>query len=203
MLPRLTRDWEGESVFIIAGGPSVNGVDLDRLRGQRVVVINSSYLAYPQADALVFTDRRWWVEHQHRVRQTFEGQIVTLTPLDHTYHGMLVLERQRSSGLSHDPTRLAWYHTSLTTTINMAVLRGARNIFILGLDGHGDWHHEPHPAKWGRNASKFRMHGEALLALTDPLLLARVQVFNLNPNSSHAMFPFASLDDVLPALVAA
>lgn len=197
MLPRLTRDWEGETVFVVAGGPSVGAVDINRLRGQRVVVINSSYALVPWADALLFSDRRWWVEHQYRVRETFEGQIITVTPPDKSYDGLLVLERQRSGGLSTDPTRLAWWHTSLTSAINMIVLRGAKRICILGLDGEGEWHHEPHPLKWGRNASKFRLHGEALLALTEPLKTAGVEVYNCNLNSLHLMFTLTSFDYAL------
>jgi hypothetical protein len=163
MLPRLSRDWIGRTVFIVAGGPSVRQEDVDRLRGALVVVINSSYTVAPWADALLFTDRRWWIEHQYRVRETFEGQIITLTPNDRAYDGLLVLERQRSGGLSTDPTRLAWWHTSLTSAINMIVLRGATRICLLGVDGEGGWHHEPHPAKWGRNENKFGHHA-ALMA---------------------------------------
>lgn len=197
MLPRLSRDWEGETVFVIAGGPSVRAENIDGLHNQRVVVINSSYAIAPWADALVFSDRRWWVEHQHRVRQTFEGQIITLTPTDRSYGGLLVLERQRSGGLSTDPTRLAWWHTSLTSAINMIVLRGATRICILGLDGEGDWHHEPHPVKWGRNANKFKFHGEALEALVEPLKQAGVEVYNCNLCSRHEMFTRTSLSFAL------
>ncbi len=127
MLPYLTRDWEGETVFLVCGGPSVADVNLDHLRGHRVVVVNSSYGVCPWADALVFTDLRWWRLHMDVVRETFTGQIVTITSdnAKRLYDGLLVLERQRSSGLSTDPTRLACWHTSVTTAINMIVLRGA------------------------------------------------------------------------------
>lgn len=204
MLPRVTRDWVDETVFIIAGGPSVRGVDLARLRGHRVVVINSSYMVYPQADALVFTDRRWWIEHQHRVRQIFDGQIVTLTPRDRMYDGLLVLERQRSGGMSTDPTRLAWWHTTLTTALNYVALRGATRIPVLGLDGANSgadgamWHHTPHPIRWGANWNRYKYHGEALEAIAGPLLAQGARVYNLNPDSAHKMFQFASLDDFAP-----
>ncbi len=197
MLPRLTRDWEGETVFVIAGGPSVAGVDLSRLHGHRVVVVNSSYITYPNADALVFTDLRWWKKHEHRVRETFRGEIVTVTPSDKRYHGLTVLQRQRSSGISTDPTRLACWHTSMTTAFNYTYLRGAARTAVLGLDGDGDWHHEPHPIKWGINKNKFAFHATALHALVEPLHAAGHEVLNLNLDSKHGMFPFATLDEVL------
>lgn len=197
MLPRLTRDWEGETVFVVAGGPSVSQRDVDRLRGERVVVINSSFVKAPWADALVFTDYRWWREYQNRVRQTFEGQIITLSPQQRDYSGLLVLQRQKSSGVSTDPTRLAWFHTSMTSALNMIALRGAKRACILGLDGEGDWHHEPHPAKWGLNKGKFAYHAKALEMLAEPLAAMGLVVLNLNLNSKHGMFQFATLDEVL------
>ncbi len=198
ILPRLTRDWEGETVFVIAGGPSVTQADVDRLRGQRVVVINSSYACAPWADALVFTDLRWWRAHRVEILKVFAGEVITITPHSH-YHDphLLVLERQRSSGLSHDTSRLVCWHTSVTTTINMIALRGATRIAMLGLDGEGDWHHEAHPKAWGRNANKFRYHGEALRELIEPLAAIKVEVFNLNRNSKHDMFPFTDLDELI------
>ena len=197
MLPRVAREWPGETAFLVCGGPSVLSVDLDRLRGRRVVAINTSYDRVRWADVLVFTDLRWWRQHRRRVTARFTGRIVTLTPRSEMYEGMLVLERQRSGGLSSDPTRLAWWHTTVTTAINLLVLMGVSRICALGLDGQGGWHHEPHPLGWGRNAQKFRFHAEALEALVAPLADAGVEMLNLNPDSAHRMFPFATLDEVL------
>ena len=192
------RDWVGETAFIICGGPSVAHVDLTRLRGQRVVAVNSSYQIYPDADCLVFTDIRWWGKY----KPVFRGQIITITPKHKLYHKrILVLDRQRSSGLSNDPTRLTCWHTSLVTAINLVALRGVSRIGVLGLDGKDtdgrSWHHAPHP--WKQSRQRYEFHGEALKELVAPLADMRVQVFNLNPHSAHVMFLFASLDDLLSA----
>lgn len=197
MLPRLTRDWDGETVFIVAGGPSVKKVDLDRLRGHRVIVINSSFMSVPWADVLVFADLRWWRENGPRVRANFRGQVVTVSPSSELYSGLVVLQRQRSGGLASDPTRLVVWHTSVTTAVNVAVHRGAGRVCVLGLDGEGDWHHAPHPAQWGRNAGKFKYHAEALEGLVAPLAALGVEILNLNPESKHRMFPFATLESIL------
>jgi len=108
-----------------------------------------------------------------------------------------VLDRQRSSGLSNDPTRLTCYHTTMTTAVNLAVLRGASRIAILGLDGKGTWHHAPHPQNWGYNKGKFQFHADALIALVDPLKTLGIEIYNLNPESNHKMFPFGTMDDIL------
>lgn len=192
------REWPGESAILICGGPSVLEVDINRLRGRRVVVVNSSYLVAPWADFLVFTDLRWWREHQDVVRSMFRGRVVTIDPT--TGDGFLVLKRQRSTGLSADPTRLACAHTTVTSAINLLAHLGVTRIGMLGLDGKNaddgrEWHHAPHPH--ASNPRRYEYHAKALRALVAPLQLLRIQCFNLNPDSAHHMFPFSTLDEFL------
>lgn len=178
---------------------------MSRLHGQKVVVVNSSYEVYPNADYLVFTDLRWWRQHHARVRASFKGQIVTVVPPASALYGddVLTLERYRGAGLSTVPGHLVWWHTTLTSVNDLLRWLGAVRICYLGLDGADAsdgraWHHAPHPAMWGRNPSRYRYHGEALAAQVEPLRAAGVQVFNLNPDSTHLMFPFANLEEFLP-----
>lgn len=208
MKPRIPRDWVGETVFILAGGPSVTPADIERLKGQRVLVVNSSYYSVRGADTLLFTDLRWWRKHQRRVRSIFSGEVVTLTPDNEAYQGIKIYDRQRSGGISTDPTRLAWWHTSVTTALNYVALKGATTIALLGLDGQDapdgrTWHHAPHPEKWGRNPKCYEMHGIALAAMVEPLREIGVRVLNLNANSAHRMFEFGSMDELLPERAAA
>src|SRR5262245_45138593 len=72
------QEWSGETAFIVGGGPSVLGQDLELLRGRRVIVINSSVFAVPWADFLYFGDWRWWHEHENRAAiAVFAGRPVT------------------------------------------------------------------------------------------------------------------------------
>lgn len=162
-----------------------------------MIAVNTSYEKVLWADVLMFTDHRWWRMHENRVRETFDGQIVTITPKQRDYGGLLVLQRQRSSGVSTDPTRLACWHTTMTAVLNMAVLRGAKCIGVLGLDGKGDWHHEPHPERWGRYPLRHEKHGKALALIAEPLAAMGTHVLNLNPDSAHRMFEFSTLDQLL------
>src|SRR6185503_16435705 len=93
------REWEGDRSFIICGGPSVAELDLARLfvQRERVIVINSSYVAYPSADYLIFADQRWWEKHKNEVNRVFTGTAVAMTPMMPSDRYKL-LERQRTSG---------------------------------------------------------------------------------------------------------
>src|SRR4029450_12910778 len=74
------REWPGETVFIVGGGPSVLQQDLGLLRGRRVIVINSSFYSVPWADILYFGDYRWWNEPENKAAIAgFAGRAVTVS----------------------------------------------------------------------------------------------------------------------------
>lgn len=201
----VAREWDDQICFIVCGGPSVTPAMLDAIRGHKTIVINSSYMAVPLADYLVFTDSRWWRLHYRQVRTSFEGKVVTINPLPplDTRRGIhFVLDRQRSGGLSPDPTRLVCWHTTVTSAINLAVHLGANIIGVLGLDGKDApdgrlWHHHAHPPGWGRSPVRYQRHAEALIGLVEPLKTAGVGVYNLNPDSAHTAFSYKPLDELI------
>lgn len=63
---RVQRDWEGETVIIIAGGPSVTDVQVRIAYDAqaKVIVINDAYLLAPWADILFGSDAKWWKWHK-------------------------------------------------------------------------------------------------------------------------------------------
>ena len=197
------REWDGETAFVVAGGPSLRGFDFGVLRGRRVVAINTSCYDVPDADYLVFSDYRWWVEHAPRVRREFRGKVVTLTPVRSGYDDLLVLDRQRSGGVSNDPTRLAWYHTTLTTALNLVGLLGASRAGVLGADGKdasdgSSWHHQDHPIKWGRYPRRYEFHAMALAEIAGPMCdVLGCTVYNLNPDSTYTCFPHSTIQEML------
>jgi len=50
--------WEGETAFIVGGGPSLLDVDISVLEGKRVIGVNNAYQLLPNAPFLVFHDHR-------------------------------------------------------------------------------------------------------------------------------------------------
>lgn len=194
------REWIGETALVVAGGPSLRGFDFTRLSGRRVIAVNDSCYSVPNADYLVFTDYRWWKKHARRVRAEFRGQVVTLTPVRPDFENLLVLERQRSGGVSANPARLAWLHTTLTSACNLAGLLGASRAGLLGADGSDasdgvSWHHAPHPSKWGRNPRRYRHHASALRELAGPLAALGCTTYNLNPASTYDAFPKMTFEE--------
>jgi len=140
------REWPGETVFIIAGGPSVLGQDLDALRGQRVIAINSSVHAVQWADILYFGDWRWWYEPENRAAATsFAGRVVSTSRVPDKR--VLVCRKTKPPGLALDRNSLMQRWTSLTAATNLAahLIGPGGTIVWLGADGRkaadGRTHH--------------------------------------------------------------
>jgi hypothetical protein len=169
----------------VCGGESVRSHDLSRLRGRRVIAINSSFLDVPWADFLVFSDRRWWDLHGPSVLDVFRGRVVALTPMHPSRH-YLPMERVRASGICDHRDSLALWHTTTCPASNLAAHLGVTRINYLGLDGRGGWHHSPH--KWRQHPRKFDYHESALRLLTRDLTRRGIQFRGACPDSRYDDF---------------
>ena len=196
------REWPGETVFVIAGGTSVLSQPVDRLKGRRVIAVNSSYEAAPWADVVFSIDPEWIRLHRPKLEE-LRKRVVT-TSRSHGMRSALRLGKMRPPGLSLDPSVVAARRTSLHGAINLAVHFGAGRIVLLGADGGPlkrggpTHHHTPHPRKndphcWG-------LHAEDLVTLNPPLAKLGIEVLNASPGTNWPhLWPVVSLAEVLDA----
>jgi hypothetical protein len=189
--------WEGETAFIVAGGPSLIGFDFEKLKGKRVIAINTSYEKVPFADVLLFGDERWWNWRRDHARN-FAGLIVHCGGL----HDMR-LKRMKPApppGLKLDRDSLCFRHTSLTAAINLAVHFGVKRIALLGADMQKDaegrsHHHKPHPVPSRQGCWDLQM--KDLETLVKPLLLAGIEVINTSLQSRLGFWPKRDVMELL------
>ena len=187
---RVAREWPCETVFIIAGGPSVLDQDLDALRGRRVIVINSSVYAVPWADLLYFGDWRWWNEPANRAAvANFQGRVVTTSRLVRDPK-VLVCKKTDPPGLAIARDSLMQKWTSLTAATNLAahlVGRGG-SIVWLGADGKVSGgrthHHAPH--RWPHKPGCYDRQLADLRTIVPSLAELGVTLFNASPGSAYA-----------------
>lgn len=52
--------FKGETVFCVASGPSLTPAIAEKLKGRRIIAVNSSVYMVPWADVLLFTDAGWF-----------------------------------------------------------------------------------------------------------------------------------------------
>jgi len=196
------REWPGETVFIIAGGPSVLGQDLDALRGRRVIAINSSVHAAPWADILFFGDWRWWYEPENRAAATsFAGRVVTTSRVPDKR--VLVCRKTKPPGLALDRNSLMQRWTSLTAATNLAahLIGPGGTIVWLGADGRiaadgRTHHHKPHP--WPHLKGCYDRHREDLVTIVPSLRSLNIAAYNASSGTAWAdLLPVIDLQEAL------
>jgi hypothetical protein len=196
------REWPGECCFIIAGGASVLGHDLEQLRGRRVIAINSSIHAVPWADFCYFGDWRWWNEPENAAAvMGFGGRVVTVSNMVQTSK-VLNCRKSKPPGLSQDPACLTQHWTSLTAATNLAahlVGRGG-TIVWLGADGKAAadgrvWHHKPH--RWGPHPARYDRHRADIATMVAPLRTMGIRLLIVGPSAYADLWPIVGLQDVL------
>lgn len=197
------REWPGETVFILAGGPSLRDFDAEVLRGAgRIITINNSYLLCPWADVLYGCDASWWRTHATRIAETFHGKY--RISIGTSENGVLRLRHGGLRGLNTDPTALAHGTNSGFQAINLAANFGAARIILLGYDMHckGGTHWHPGHGAYDADSARFerKLQNDMLpefQSLVEPLRSRGVEVINSTPNSALKCWPYLPLEEVL------
>lgn len=202
----IERDLAGAAAFIICGGPSVEGQNLDLLRGHYVVAVNRSFETVPWADALFFADSRCWTWYKNGI-DSFAGRVITVydsKPLQKYPARFEQYLKTRPPTLSRDPECLTLARTSVTGAINYLAQRGCSLLVTLGLDGKAGkgadgkpktHHHAPHPKP--ASLGCWEKHRKELNSILPSLRALGVEVLNASPDSACDAFPIVTLDEAL------
>ena len=162
-----------------------------------------------RVDASFSLDRVFLNRHAHRLAhwilrgdEVFAGVGPEWPRTEALVSGVTYLERRSGSGLTTRPWEVRNGLSSGYGALNVAVLKGAREIFLLGFDmvpparktdmtrwhdGYS-WDTGSTRIYWGRWAARFN---------SIPAELPRgVSVVNVNPKSAIRAFPFATYDEL-------
>lgn len=194
--------WEGETVFIIGGGPSLTGFDAGCLIDRRVIAVNCAY-RLGQFDMMFYGDPLF-PSHFGQDLPKFGGLKVTVREEHVDRPGTLVVLRQgHAHGLSTKPDLVHWNLSSGACAINLATLLGAKKIVLLGfdmhpVDGRNNWHNHyimpdgSHAAvgDYDRMAGRFP-------AIARDLEQMGVPCINACPSSSLDCFPKCTIEEAV------
>ena len=197
-------EWQGQTAFIIAGGTSVKTIDLEQLRGQRVIAINSSWAAVPFADYLIFADSRWWeFQREKLMTAKFAGRIVSCSQ---SSRAPQLLRVRRTTKMVPDRDALMVQFTTSTAAIDLAVKLGAARIVLLGLDGKvgadgKTHHHKDHP--WRNVPGWEGKHRRDFISIIEPLRQLGIEICHGTPGSAYEFWPTIDLTSLLGVRAAA
>ena len=200
------RDWPGETAYLVASGPSSESLDLDCLRGRRVVAVSHGLFMAPWAPTLIAGGRAFW--QRHDLREVFGGTLAVITD-DYRPWGwlrredprMVYMRRGAREGLSDDPAVLAGSESSVMLAINYVVHRGVRRIVLLGCDGKPNAsgkRRAGRPESDTRDAAaRYQTQERAMATQIEPLAAAGVTIVNCSPGTALECYPTGRLEEWL------
>lgn len=199
--------WDDKPVLLIGGGPSLRGFDFGRfamIDAYRVGVNQAMFDV--SVNAGITIDLRF-----------LRARIASLTCFASTNelyvalnprHGIEIanaihlLSEPNGDGLSVDPRRLCDGGTSGYAALNLAILKRARRVVLLGYDYAFDadgssQYHDAYP--WVTTETAWSQWAQAFNAMRDQLQRLSVTVINGSPKSTIVAFPRCSIDAALAA----
>lgn len=192
--------WTGRDVFIIGGGPSLRGFDFERLRGQATIGCNSAFrLGQALCNVCFFSDLAWF-EKNYADLERFRGDVVThCEELTSAEESWLKRMRREHYGLHHDA--LGYGGNSGCSAINLALIMGAKRVFLLGMDCKPGPNHRSQP-NWHNHHIEI-VHPEVFLKFDEgfravardlPRKFPNAEIINLGPDSALDCFKRRSAD---------
>lgn len=190
--------WQGETVFVLCGGTSVETQNLDLLHGRKVAVINSSCYTLPGADLLFFGDSRWWRENKDAVAK-FAGMVVTVAP-SAVGDNLKRMRKLAPPGLTEVRDALVMRRTSLVGMLNLLAHFAVAKVVLLGADcregpDKRTHHHKPHA--WPQRPDCWDEQRKDLQSIVAPLKAKGMTVFNASPGSALPFWPVMTLEEAL------
>lgn len=202
MIPRI---FEGKTVFVVAGGPSLRGFNFRRLDGRNVIAINRGYEVLPEAQVLWWSDARFWRHHRmglitHNARWKATGD-VGYVDSDILPAWVVRYHFTGHAGLDPEPTNLRTGNNSSFAAIHLAAHIGARRIVLLGVDMRhgpaGETHfHEGHGVLH-LEETMTKLMIPYFESLAGPLAERGIEVINASPDSALAIWPRVTIDEGL------
>lgn len=191
------RCFAGQTVAVLASGPSMNQGQADMLRAAGVpcIAINSTFRLAPFAWALYAADAAWWTHPLNRDALAFPGEKVSVEAVA----GVHMLQFTGTTGFDPNPTCIRSGGNSGYQGVHLAAHAGAKRILLLGFDMRGDSHwHGDHPAPLRKTEPE---HYDRWIPRFDALALELgrrdVEVVNCTPGSALKAFPMATLSEIL------
>lgn len=197
--------WAGETVAVIACGPSVRQVDVDRLKGRaRVIAVNDSHTLCPWADMMYAADQRWWRHHEYvvgfRGERWTQHQGTKEWPEEARKAGINVIQSTNKTGISFDSKQIYTGWNSGFQALNLAVIQGASRVLLLGVDlaalgGRRHWFGD-HPGRMNRD-SPFAEFRRRFTLAAPALEEAGIGVVNCSLRSTLTCFPKMTVAEAL------
>jgi hypothetical protein len=185
--------WEGQTVAVMASGPSMSEAVASRIRERDIpaIAINTTFKLTPWAAMIYAADSAWWQTYRAKVNG-YEGLKVTVRV--EPFPELLALDVSGHEGFDPDPAKIRTGANSGYQAVHIAIAAGAKRIELHGMDMHGKdgmqhWH--------GTHPTGLRNHGggiyerwiKSFASLVPVAEQKGVAIVNCTPASALTCFP--------------
>lgn len=187
--------------IVAATGESLTPAIAEQCRGHNVIAVNDAYRLMPFAQVLYASDAEWW--RLHKGCPGFAGEKwstygETVQPEQHFGLNLIRGCKGYGRGFSFHPNIIHWCGNSGFQAINLALLRGATRVIMVGFDMQGSHFFGEHPPMPRRTAIKrsyphWIKHFEKAAELLPP----HIRIINATEGSALKCFPMMSLAEAL------
>lgn len=189
------RMFEGQTVAVLATGPSMSQEVADSVRELPCIAVNDAFRFAPWAAILYAADRRWWDANPEALR--FAG--VKMSAPGGPGGVVNTILQSGAVGFDPRPSRVRSGGNSGYQAVHVAIHTGAERILLLGFDMHGTHFFGPHTKQVNGRAlgnpspEKFKTWIERFGALRH----RGAEIVNCTEGSALDAFPMASLGEVM------
>jgi hypothetical protein len=197
-------NWAGETVVVVATGPSAADVPLEKGKGKaKFIAVKDAWKLCPWAEYLYACDHHWWVAHKGVVE--FLGQRIAFNPRTlEQWRGLGFLKveivKQKREFLFDKVGTIGWGGNSGFHAINLAAQFGASKIILVGFDmriDQGKHFFGDHPYQGGPSAPNCKQWAGIIDAQAYALEDRGIEVLNCSPVSTLRAFPIMSFEEAL------
>lgn len=190
----IREEWAGEDAFIIGGGSSLRTFEFPWLGGRNVIGVNDAFRLGPDiCRRAIFSDDKYWKQTKWDLEEYAKkgGIVYSLSTATKRFDVPWLWQLERGGkGLSKEPEQLGiigWNHNTGSSALNLALLMGAKRIFLLGFDmtdirGSTHWHNY-RPAPTPVTSFNLFLHGFSHV-LSQMVKFPGREVFNVTDGSS-------------------
>lgn len=182
----------GETVYIVGGGPSLEGFDFSSLNNKITIAVNKSFLHLKNPTVIYWSDYRVYRWYENEILAHKNAHKITNKPLPDNA-GVINLLSTGKFGLEKDPHGLRDGGNSGYAAMNLAYHFGAKKIILLGFDmklinGKSHYHEGYDVNKKPDTKMYERLMLPSFDSIAEYLKKAKVQVYNASPESSITCF---------------
>jgi hypothetical protein len=201
-MPKCTPlpDYSGEDVYIIGGGPSLRVFDFSLLHNKNTIGCNHAYVLGERVCHICCFGDWPFFNSEHRELAKFDGWVVTNYEMPMKMDWLCQFNKSPRVGRNKQEG-LVWATNTGETAINLALVLGAKRVFLLGFDmnkmadGTTHWHDQPLENQGEEQYVKFA-GGFGIFANDVKSVFPDREIINITEGSSRLrMFPTCSFAD--------